>query len=62
LITGDVSSEQLEKSYDVVVVGSGATGGQSAYVLAMEGVKVLVLEAGRSLNSPSELAMFQLPS
>ncbi|NBV85408.1 MAG: GMC family oxidoreductase, partial [Verrucomicrobia bacterium] len=59
---GYVTLEQLESSYDVVVVGSGAAGGQSAYVLAMEGVKVLVLEAGRAFDVQTEVAMFQLPS
>ena len=32
--------------YDVIVVGSGAAGGQTAYTCAMEGAKVLMLEAG----------------
>ena len=59
---GYVDPENLAKSYDVVVVGSGAAGGQSAYVLAMEGVKVLVLEAGRAFHVQSEVAMFQPPS
>jgi choline dehydrogenase-like flavoprotein len=57
-----LTSDQLQDRYDVVIVGSGAGGGQTAYALAMEGVKVLVLEAGRSFDPATEVAMFQLPS
>ena len=45
--------------YDVIVVGSGAAGGQTAYTLAMEGVKVLMLEAGRNYDIAAETPMFQ---
>jgi choline dehydrogenase-like flavoprotein len=51
----------IKKSYDVVVVGSGAAGGQSAYTLSMEGAKVLMLEAGRSYAPETETPMFQTP-
>jgi len=57
-----ISPDQLHDSYDVIIVGSGAGGGQTAYTLTMEGVKVLILEAGRSFDVQSEVAMFQLPS
>jgi choline dehydrogenase-like flavoprotein len=57
-----ISSRQTQPSYDAIVVGSGAAGGQSAYTLAMAGARVLVLEAGRKYDPQSETAMFQLPS
>ncbi|NDC79627.1 MAG: FAD-binding protein [Chitinophagia bacterium] len=57
-----VTPDTLEDSYDVVIVGSGAGGGQAAYALTMEGVKVLVIEAGRAFDVQREVAMFQLPS
>jgi choline dehydrogenase-like flavoprotein len=57
-----ITADKLQDSYDVVIVGSGAGGGQTAYTLTMEGVKVLVLEAGRSFDVQAEVAMFQLPS
>jgi choline dehydrogenase-like flavoprotein len=47
--------------YDVIVVGSGAAGGMSALVLAVHGVRVLMLEAGRDYDPVSETPMFQLP-
>ena len=57
-----ITADQLQKQYDVVIVGSGAGGGQTAYTLTMEGVKVLVLEAGRSFDVQTEVAMLQWPS
>jgi choline dehydrogenase-like flavoprotein len=36
--------------YDAIVVGSGAAGGMAAYVLATQGLNVLCLEAGRSID------------
>lgn len=47
------------KQYDVLVVGSGAAGGQTAYTLAMAGAKVLMLEAGRNYVPEQETPMFQ---
>ncbi|HYR57649.1 MAG TPA: GMC family oxidoreductase, partial [Chthoniobacteraceae bacterium] len=46
-------------SYDVIVVGSGAGGGMSAYVLTKAGLKVLMLEAGRNYEPATETPMFQ---
>jgi choline dehydrogenase-like flavoprotein len=56
-----VTPKSLQRAYDVIVVGSGAAGGQSAYTLSMEGVKVLMLEAGRRYSPESETPMFQTP-
>lgn len=57
-----VSADKLQSFHDVFIVGSGAGGGQTAYTLTMEGVKVLLIEAGRSFDVQSEAAMFQLPN
>ncbi len=53
--------QKTDKTYDAIVVGSGAAGGMSAYVLATAGVKVLMLEAGRDYNPMIETPMFNLP-
>jgi choline dehydrogenase-like flavoprotein len=45
--------------YDAIVVGSGAGGGMAAYQLAISGLKVLVLEAGRSYDPVRETPMFR---
>ncbi|HEV2177058.1 MAG TPA: GMC family oxidoreductase [Terriglobia bacterium] len=40
----------MPQIYDAVVVGSGAAGGMAATELCLKGLKVLLLEAGPSLN------------
>lgn len=40
----------LKKVYDAVIVGSGAAGGMAAHVLTSHGMKVLLLEAGRTFT------------
>ncbi len=52
-----ISPNHKRSAYDVIVVGSGAGGGQMAYTLCMEGGKVLVLEAGRMFDPVAETAM-----
>jgi choline dehydrogenase-like flavoprotein len=55
-----ISAAQADRnSYDVIVVGSGAAGGQTAYTLAMEGARVLMLEAGRHYEPATETPMMQ---
>src|SRR5258706_13652307 len=56
-----VSARTQKSSYDVIVVGSGAAGGQSAYTLCMDGAKVVMLEAGRKYDPALETPMFQTP-
>jgi choline dehydrogenase-like flavoprotein len=56
-----IRTNQLRKEYDVIVVGSGAAGGQTAYTLTMDGAKVLMLEAGRNYVPESETPMFHTP-
>jgi choline dehydrogenase-like flavoprotein len=57
LITGS----KTKTGYDAIVVGSGAAGGISAYVLALGGAKVLMLEAGRNYDPMEETPMFKTP-
>jgi choline dehydrogenase-like flavoprotein len=56
-----VTASSQRSLYDVIVVGSGAAGGQAAYTLALEGAKVLMLEAGRKYSPATETPMFETP-
>src|ERR1051326_2455685 len=51
----------LKKTYDAVIVGSGAAGGMAAYVLTAHGLDVLLLEAGRKLPIEKELRSMEWP-
>lgn len=48
-----MSQDPLTRNYDVIIVGSGATGGWAAKRLSEAGLDVAVLEAGRNI-SPRE--------
>src|SRR3984957_4113192 len=56
-----VTAKTQKRAYDVIVVGSGAAGAQSASLLCMDGAKVLMLEAGRKCSPETETPMFQTP-
>jgi len=51
----------LKKTYDAIVVGSGAAGGMAAHVLTAHGMKVLMLEAGKKLDIDKELKSTEWP-
>ena len=57
----NVISSQDGDQYDAIVVGSGAAGGMTAFILAVSGLRVLMLEAGRDYDPVRETPMFQLP-
>ena len=46
----------------MVIVGSGAGGGQAAYTLTLAGLKCVMLEAGRSYDPVTETPMFNTPA
>ena len=49
------------QAWDVIVVGSGAAGGMAAFQLATAGVKVLLLEAGRLIDTAREYRTMEWP-
>ncbi len=51
----------LSKTYDAIVVGSGAAGGMAAHVLTSQGMKVLMLEAGKKIDTNKELKSMEWP-
>ena len=57
----NISVSEAKDEYDVVIVGSGAGGGQMAYTLTLAGLKCLMLEAGRSYDAATETPMMNRP-
>jgi choline dehydrogenase-like flavoprotein len=51
----------LKRTYDAIVVGSGAAGGMAAHVLTSQGLQVLLLEAGKKLDIEAELKSMEWP-
>ena len=51
----------LQRTYDAIVVGSGAAGGMAAHVLTSHGLDVLLLEAGKQLDTTAELKSLEWP-
>ena len=61
-LQGDVQPEaDLRRTYDAIVIGSGAAGGMAAHVLTSHGMKVLMLEAGKKLDINKELKSMEWP-
>ena len=57
----DAFEANPNKTYDAIVVGSGAAGGMAAYVLTDAGMTVLLLEAGKKLDIEAELRSMEWP-
>ena len=55
------SEADLKRTYDAIVIGSGAAGGMAAHVLTAQGLNVLMLEAGRKLDIDRELKSTEWP-
>ncbi len=53
-----ITPAQAKPDYDVIIIGSGAGGGQMAYSLTLAGLKCLMLEAGRHYDPLTETPMF----
>src|SRR4051812_68849 len=51
----------LRKTYDAIVVGSGAAGGLRAHVLTSRGPKVLLREAGKKIDTTQVLHSMEWP-
>lgn len=57
----DPQTVDLSRTYDVIIVGSGAAGGMAANVLTTKGLDVLLLEAGKQVDTSETLKSTQWP-
>jgi choline dehydrogenase-like flavoprotein len=58
---GDIQLKTSGQVQDVLVIGSGAGGGMTAYILAKAGIKVLMLEAGPFFDPAKDSRQLQWP-
>jgi choline dehydrogenase-like flavoprotein len=62
LLQGTTQPEvDLTRTYDAIVIGSGAAGGMAAHVLTSQGMSVLMLEAGKKIDTTKELKSMEWP-
>lgn len=62
LLQGDARPDvDLRRTYDAIVIGSGAAGGMAAHVLTSHGMNVLMLEAGKKLDVDKDLKSMEWP-
>ena len=62
--TGSPLSRFMNRKYDVLIIGSGASGGMVAYTLARKGVSCLMLDAGPVVDYSRDRALkrvYELP-
>jgi choline dehydrogenase-like flavoprotein len=58
---GDIQIKKNPSVYDAVIIGSGAGGGMTGYVLANAGLKVLMLEAGPFFDPAKDSLQLKWP-